>query len=115
MHDPTRGTAAPHKTGMVEPLPLVIDEADIDPTTRAAVLAAQRGPGSLATTRSGDQPTDSPERVLLDAMPAVIARRIEGILPPGFKIAELEFCFAVEGKLWGSGIKGEVKATFRPE
>lgn len=99
----------------VQPLPLVIDESDIDPTTRAAVLAAQRGTRVLGASHSAESSAGSPERLLLDALPTVIARKLEGILPPGFKIAELEFCFSVEGKIMGSGMKGEVKATLRPE
>ncbi len=105
----------PRIAATLQPLPLLIDETDIDPTTRAAVLAAQRGVRVLGTSRSGESPAGSPERLLLDALPTVIARKLEGILPPGFKIAELEFCFSVEGKLMGSGMKGEVKATLRPE
>jgi hypothetical protein len=101
-------------TGTLQPLPLVFDDADIDHKTRAAVLAAQQGVRVLGDSRAGQSSANSPERLLLDALPALIARKIERILPPDFEIAELEFCFTLEGKLMGSGMKGEVKAKLRP-
>jgi hypothetical protein len=92
------------------PIPLIIDEVDIDAATRNAVAAAQAGTRVLGS----DSDLQTPERMLLDALPAAIARKVQAIVPPEFKIAELEFCFKVEGKLWGSGLAGEVKATLRP-
>jgi hypothetical protein len=98
----------------VEPIPVILEEKDIDPAIRTAIIAAQRGTRMLGSPGASSETVLDPERLLLNALPSVIARKIEGILPSGFKIAELEFCFKVEGKLWGSGVAGEVKAVLRP-
>jgi hypothetical protein len=96
----------------IEPLPLLIEESDLRPSARNAIQAFQQGVTVLGGEVGATKPT--PTRLILDALPDAVTRKIERIVPDGFAISELQFCFKVEGKVFGSGLTGEVKAIFKP-
>ena len=96
------------------PIPLIIDEGDFDVVARSSIEAAQRGTRVLGGPDAEHREATASERVIFDALPSVISRRVQKVIPKGFRIAELEFCFKLEGKIWGSGVGGEVKVKLSP-
>ena len=89
-----------------KPLKLVLRETDVDARVGAQLAANSEGVRVLAT--------DDSIRTLFDALPTAIARRVQSITPEGFRIVEIELSLSVEGKLWGTGISGDVKVKLAP-
>jgi hypothetical protein len=103
-------TAAERTTGpVIEELPLVLSDADLEGVQRAQIIAAQRGERVLGGG-SGDA-----ERALFDALPGVIARRIQAITPKDFGIKSLTLTMKLGGAVCGIGVSGDVTVTLAPK
>lgn len=62
----------------------------------------------------GDDDADNTAQALCDMLPRTIAKKVEEILPPGFAVSELELCLSVEGRIFGSGVAGDVTVRLTP-
>ncbi len=91
----------------VKPITLIVRETDIDSVTRAQLESLTRGVRVLAN--------DDNVRALCDALPTAIARRVRAIVPQDFVLSEIEMTLSVEGKLWGTGLSGDVKVKLAPK
>jgi hypothetical protein len=89
-------------TGLV----LVIREADLEAAVIARMKAAARG-----TTMLDEEDGAA---TLGDGVIRAVIRRVLSLAPNGTKLAEVELGLKLEGKLFGSGISGDVKAKFAP-
>jgi hypothetical protein len=89
-----------------KPIRLEINESDVDEAEKNKLKKEL-----LATRTLGEK--EQIDRKILDLLPKVIAERLKQVIPADFEISELEFKFEVEGKLFGSGIGGEVVARLR--
>ena len=90
-----------------KPIRLNITEADLDPSQVAVKKEV------LKTRTLGSEGNETAERKILDMLPTIISRRVEQIIPPDFELAELELKFEIEGKIFGTGLSGEVVATLK--
>jgi hypothetical protein len=97
-----------------KPIRLVVTESDFEPVVRSAITADRDGIRVLGGDSDDSEGISKAERLVLDALPGAIARRVGAMLPKGFEISELEFCFKLDCKVWGTGVGGEVKAKLRP-
>lgn len=53
--------------------------------------------------------------ILEEMLPAVVARKIEKIMPKGYSILEIEVEISIEGKPFGFGIGGSATVRFGPK
>lgn len=88
---------------ITKPLQLEIHENDLTPSERDSIKKEV-----LSTQTLGDE--ESVHRKILDLLPKLIATRVQEIVPPDFELSSLELKFEVQGKLFGSGVGGEVVA-----
>lgn len=91
---------------IAKPIPLPITDNDLDRTQRQSLKS------KILSTRTLGAQEDANRRIL-DLLPSLIAERIRGIVPDDFELDELEFKFEIQGKLFGSGVGGEVIAKLK--
>jgi hypothetical protein len=58
--------------------------------------------------------SEEERQAVIDAMPKVIAKRIQKMLPDGFRIREIEMRFEISGTPFGVGVSGEATVRFGP-
>jgi hypothetical protein len=51
---------------------------------------------------------------IVESLPKVLARKLEGMIPERFAIQQISLKIAIEAKLLGSGVAGEATVTFGP-
>jgi|GEM_PF-5801706 len=91
-----------------QPLRLIIDIEDLDGRSKGVLKSIQDGERVYGGSEDA-------EKVLFDALPAVIAKKLRMIKPPDFVIKEIEIKFAVDIKIGGTGISGDVGVKFAPD
>jgi len=91
-----------------KPLLLSITEGDLNIKERQELEVELR-----ETRRLGGAEQEATHRAILDLLPTVIAKRVEGIIPDEFELVELELKFSIEGKIFGAGVGGEAVAKLR--
>jgi hypothetical protein len=87
---------------------ITLTEADLDPNDRKKIEAR----ANKSRVLEGEE--REVEEMLSEALPKAIARRVEAMRPKNFKVTELQFKLAVSGKLFGSGVSGEVIVKLGP-
>jgi hypothetical protein len=90
-----------------EGIPLDLGEQDLDPVARGGLKAVSKGKRPMSA--------ENARRIMLDALPRAIVKRIEGLVPEGFELSKVELTFKVDGRPFGIGVGGEVNATFSPK
>ncbi|TDP62596.1 hypothetical protein [Roseateles toxinivorans] len=87
---------------------LVLSESDVDAGVRKRVQAATAGSRVL----SGED--QDAKQILMDALPTIIAQKIRKIVPKDFEISEVQLKLNVSGKLFGTGVSGDVILKLTP-
>ena len=88
--------------------PITITEEDFDPGDRKKLEAR----ANKSRVLEGEEREVS--EMLSEALPKAIARRVDAMKPKNFKVTELQFKLAVSGKVFGSGVAGEVIVKLGP-
>jgi hypothetical protein len=105
--NPTHATMETQK-----PLPLDISDSDIDAATHQAIAKAIVATRKLGPNAPVGQ-QESLHRRVIDLLPTIIAKRVNEIVPSDFSLDSLQIKFSLEGRLFGSGVSGEVVATLK--
>jgi hypothetical protein len=90
-----------------EKLKLIVTENDFPPAEKAAISSVLKEEQVLG----GD---DTVLQQIYDQLPSIVAKRVKKMVPEGFTVGELQFTFSLEGKIFGSGIGGDVAVTLKP-
>lgn len=86
---------------------LEINESDFDRSIANRIQGIADGRQELSAD-------STLKRVVFDALPKVIASRVEAAIPEGFTVQEIEFNISVSGKPFGIGVGGDVKVRMGP-
>ena len=86
---------------------LIITEWDLPDDAKSSLSALAADTRMLASSEDA-------KKILFDALPTAVARRLKEIVPNGFAIAELEMVLSLDGKIFGVGLGGQVKVKFAP-
>lgn len=86
---------------------IVVREQDIPAAVTAQVAAVQQRRRVLGEDEKTAQ------EWILEALPAVIAKRVRPMLPDDFELAEMQMKVSLQGKPFGVGVGGEVLVTLR--
>jgi hypothetical protein len=87
---------------------IVLSENDVDAGIQKRVRAAVAGSRVL----SGEE--QDAKQILMDALPAIIAQKIRKIVPQDFQVSEVQLKLNVSGKLFGTGVSGDVILKLTP-
>jgi len=55
------------------------------------------------------------KKLIEELLPAVIARKIKGLIPNDFDITEISMKISVAGTIFGTGVSGDVDVKFAPK
>src|SRR4051812_39093456 len=105
-------------SGNLQPLASIpVSDHDVEDSVRVQILAVQKGYKVLGDDGIGAQGpgADQTQALVVNALPSVIARKLTAMLPHGFVVAEFTLKFTVDGKIFGSGVGGEVEVKFAPK
>jgi hypothetical protein len=86
---------------------IVVREQDIPSAVAAQVAAVQQRRRVLGEDEKTAQ------EWILEALPAVIAKRVRPMLPEDFELSEMQMKVSLQGKPFGVGVGGEVLVTLR--
>lgn len=92
-------------------LDLTLNEADfdeLDPNLLERVRSVAAGEVILSEEAEAKQ-------MILQALPSVVAKRLDKMVPPSFRVSQLQFGVSLGGKVGGFGIDGDVKVTLEPD
>lgn len=84
-------------------LRLVIRDEDLPAENRTALVARQNNTRMLG----GDDDTKS----FWDGVTKAILNRLSSVTPAGFRLKEVELNFEIDGKIFGTGVGGNVSVT----
>lgn len=97
-----------HTVGPDESLRLVVSEDDLPAGVLSAIEARETNAQMLGSERDT-------KRAFWDGVAAAVLKRVRAIGTDDFSVKEVELKFEVDGKLFGTGIGGEVSVTFAPK
>ena len=91
---------------------LVLDEDEF-----ARALGGKAQVEALAGTTKilDDGNTGSLKQKMVEQLPRVLAKKLEGMLPDNFVVSSIEMKIGVDAKLFGAGVSGEATVTFEPK
>ena len=99
---PRRATQEKQK---LSPLTVTLTNEDFRRPARPRLAVSELGEAEPVSA-------EDPE-ILKKLLPAVVAKKIAGMVPQGFELAEITFTGEVSGKPFGIGVSGQVSAVFR--
>jgi len=95
-------------------LHIVLDRSDFENALGAHGADRLRATGAILAGESTGDMTDE-DRVkkrLVDALPKVLATRLEKMIPDSFELQTIELKVAVDAKLFGTGVAGHAVVKF---
>jgi hypothetical protein len=90
-----------------------IDEQEVSDVMSVEELARiQRGQGEVLVLGGADGHENL--RIIMDALPRAVAKRLKKMSPPDFHVIQFAIAFELKGTPFGVGVGGKVEVVFGP-